>query len=289
MPRTPFDESERRAWTGRAAAYEAGFGRLCAYPVPQLLDAAGVAAGVRVLDVGTGTGSAAAGAGARGARVVAVDAEPDMARCAARAVPDASVHVAALPQLPYFNGQFDAVVGNFVLNHVGRPRVALDELCRVTRPGGRIALTLWAAPAAPGQALLGRAVQAAGVSRPPSLPALAPEDDFPRTEDGLVGLLRGAGLTDAVCRLLSWDHRTTPQEWWSGPAAGVATIGRIVRSQEAAVVERIRQQFTVLAEEFTDEDGGLVLPHTALLASGRRVAGPGLSSGGEPRVPGARP
>lgn len=201
MLRTPFDEGERRAWAGSAAAYEAGFGRLCAYPVPQLLDAAGVAAGVRVLDVGTGTGSAAAAAGARGARVVAVDAEPDMARHAARAVPDASVHVAALPQLPYADGQFDAVVGNFVLNHVGRPRVALDELRRVTRPGGRIALTLWAAPAAPGQALLGRAVQAAGVSRPPSLPALAPEDDFPRTEDGLVGLLRGAGLTDAVCRI----------------------------------------------------------------------------------------
>ncbi|MCL7494347.1 class I SAM-dependent methyltransferase [Streptomyces sp. MCA2] len=288
MLQTSFDENERRAWAGSAAAYEAGFGRLCAYTVPQLLDAAGVTDGVRVLDVGTGTGSAAAAAGARGARVVAVDAEPDMARRAARAVPDASVHIAALPQLPYADGQFDAVVGNFVLNHVGRPRVALDELRRVTRSGGRIALTLWAAPAAPGQALLGRAVQAAGVSRPPSLPALAPEDDFPRTEDGLVGLLRGAGLTDAGCRTLSWDHRTTPQEWWSGPAAGVATVGRIVRSQGAAVAERIRKQFTVLAEEFTDEDGRLVLPHTALLASGR-VVGPGPSSRDEPRVPGARP
>ncbi|WP_329127236.1 class I SAM-dependent methyltransferase [Streptomyces caniferus] len=269
MPETPFDESERGAWAGCAAAYEAGFGRLCAHTVPRLLDAAGVVAGARVLDVGTGTGSAAAAACARGARVVAVDAEPDMARLATRIVPEACVHVAALPQLPYADGRFDAVVGNFVLNHVGRPRVALDELCRVTRPGGRIALTLWAAPAAPGQALLGRAVQAAGVTRPPSLPMLAPEDDFPRTEDGLVGLLRGAGLTDTVCRSLSWDHRTTPEEWWSGPAAGVATIGRIVQSQGAAVAERIRRQFVALAAEFTGGDGGLVLPHRALLASGR--------------------
>ncbi|MGW7489859.1 class I SAM-dependent methyltransferase [Streptomyces sp. NPDC054786] len=274
MPETPFDESERRAWAGSAAAYEAGFGRLCAHPVPQLLDAAAVAAGLRVLDVGTGTGSAAAAAGARGARVVAVDAEPEMVRRAARAVPDGCVHLAALPQLPYKDGQFDAVVGNFVVNHVGRPRAALDELRRVTRPGGRIALTLWAAPAAPGQALLGRAVQAAGVTRPSFLPALAPEGDFPRTEAGLVGLLRGAGLADAACRPLSWDHRTTPEEWWSGPAAGVATIGRIVLGQGAAVAERIRRQFVVLAQEFTDGDGRLVLPHTALLASGR-VTGPG--------------
>lgn len=131
-----------------------------------------------------------------------------------------------------------------------------------------------AAPAAPGQALLGRAVRAAGVSRPSFLPALAPEDDFPRTEEGVVGLLRDAGLTEVACRPVTWEHHTTPEEWWSGPAAGVATIGRVVRSQGAAVAERIRQHFVVLAAEFTDGGGRLVLPHRALLASGR-VAGPG--------------
>ncbi|MEU5211468.1 methyltransferase domain-containing protein [Streptomyces sp. NPDC020742] len=266
---TPFDESERRAWAGNASAYEAGFGRLCAHPVPRLLDAARVGEGVRVLDVGTGAGSVAAAAGVRGAVVTAVDAEPDMARRARRAAPGARVQIAALPQLPYRTSQFDAVVGNFVLNHVGRPRAALDELRRVARPGGWIALTIWAAPAAPGQALLGRAVQAAGVQRPAELPPLAPEDDFPRTVDGLAGMLRGAGLTDAGCRALSWDHRTTPEEWWSGPAAGVATIGRIVCSQGPAGIERIRRHFTALAAEFVTPDGALVLPHTALLGYGR--------------------
>lgn len=272
MPQTPFDESERLVWAGNATAYEAGFAKLCAHTVPLLLDAAGVRAGARVLDAGTGTGSAAAAAGARGARVTAVDAEPDMARRAAHTVPGARVLVAALPQLPFTDGYFDAVVGNFVLNHVGRPRAALDELRRVTRPGGRIALTVWAAPAAAGQALLGRAVAAAGVARPPSLPALAPEEDFPRTPAGLTGLLRDAGLTEADCAPLSWEHRTTPQEWWSGPAAGVATIGQVVLSRGPAVTERIRHHFDLLAQEFTATDGALVLPHTALLASGR-VAG----------------
>ncbi|MFI1737546.1 class I SAM-dependent methyltransferase [Streptomyces sioyaensis] len=272
VPQTPFDESERLVWAGNAAAYEAGFAKLCAHPVSRLLDAARVRTGARVLDVGTGTGSVAAAAGARGARVAAVDAEPDMARRAAQSLPGARVLVAALPQLPFADGYFDAAVGNFVLNHVGRPRAALEELRRVTRPGGRIALTVWAAPAAPGQALLGRAVEAAGVSRPPSLPTLAPDEDFPRTPDGLAGLLRGAGLAGAECVPLSWDHRTTAQEWWSGPAAGVATIGRTVLSQGPVVTERIRRHFEALAREFTDEDGALVLPHTALLASGR-VAG----------------
>ncbi|MFI0788963.1 class I SAM-dependent methyltransferase [Streptomyces lydicus] len=276
--RTPFDDSERRAWAGSAAAYGAGFGRLCAYTVPWLLDAAGVAEGARVLDVGTGTGSVAAAAGARGARVTDVDAEPDMARRARDLVPGARVQIAALPQLPFRDGRFDATVGNFVVNHVGRPRAALAELRRVTRPGGRIALTLWATPPAPGQALLGRAVRAAGVERPPEVPALAPEDDFPRTVDGVTGLLRGAGLVRAGCRRLVWDHRTTPEEWWHGPAAGVATIGRIVTGRGPAVAERIRRQFAALAVEFTKPDGTLVLPHAALLAYGE-VAGGGAEAG----------
>ncbi len=270
---TPFDAGERRAWAGRAAAYAAGFGRLCAYTVPRLLDAAGVTEGGRVLDAGTGTGTAAAAACARGARVTAVDAEPDMVRSAAAAAPAAAVHLATLPQLPFADGRFDAVVGNFVLNHVGRPRAALAELRRVTRPGGRIALTVWAAPPAPGQALLGRAVQAAGVPRPPDIPALAPEEDFPRTEQGLAELLRTAGgLTEVTCSAVSWEHRTTPEEWWHGPASGVATIGRVVTSQGPAATERIRRHFLELATEFTASDGQLVLPHTALLASGRVAA-----------------
>jgi ubiquinone/menaquinone biosynthesis C-methylase UbiE len=58
----------------------------------------------------------------------------------------------------------DAVVANFVLNHVGRPLAALRELRRVTRPGGKVAVTIWAHPGGSGQKLIGRAVHTAGVS-----------------------------------------------------------------------------------------------------------------------------
>lgn len=79
-----FDAAERAMWAGRARAYEASFGRLCAHPVPRLLDAARVAAGTKVLDVGTGTGTAARAARERDARVRAVDADPDMVARARR-------------------------------------------------------------------------------------------------------------------------------------------------------------------------------------------------------------
>ncbi|MFJ7775655.1 class I SAM-dependent methyltransferase [Streptomyces yangpuensis] len=266
---TLFDESERRIWEGSASAYAGSFAKLCAHPVERLLDVAGVEAGASVLDVGTGTGTVAEAACTRGAKVSAVDADPGMIVMAGQAVPAAEVQVAALPGLPFADGEFDAVVGNFVLNHVGRPRQAVAELRRVTRPGGKVAVTIWASPPAPGQALIGRAIQAAGVPRPPHLPSLAPTDDFPRTVQGLTDLLASAGLAEASCETLSWSHRTSTEEWWSGPAAGVTTVGQIVAGQTPAVQAEIKRHLVALSAEFTDHDGYLLLPHVALLASGR--------------------
>jgi SAM-dependent methyltransferase len=264
---TVFDQGERRGWAGRAEAYAGSFAKLCAYPVPQLLDAAGVRADLRVLDVGTGTGAVAAAAAERGAHVTAVDAQPDMVRAASRAAPAAAVLVGALPDLPFADGTFDAVAGNFVLNHVGRPLAALVELHRVTRPGGRIALTIWSAPAATGATLLGQAVQAAGVGRPAHLPPLPPEQDFGRDEHGFAGLLTDAGLRDVACRTLTWNHRATPDEWWSGPAGGVSYVGQVLADLPARTVADIRAHFDRLSVGFLGPDGLLVLPHTALLAS----------------------
>ena len=264
---TAFDAGERRAWAGRAQAYAASFAKLCAYPVPQLLDAAGVGAGVRVLDVGTGSGTVAAAAAERGATVTAVDAQPDMVALTSRAVPAADVQVAVLPRLPFADNDFDAVVGNFVLNHVGTPRAALIELARVTRPGGTIALTIWCAPAGAGAELLGRAVQAAGAARPPYLPPFPPEEDFPRDEKGLTALVSAAGLSVIECRTLTWDHRATAEEWWSGPASGVAYVGQVLANSSTQTVEEIKDYFDRFSAEFLGSDGRLRLPHQALLVS----------------------
>ncbi|WP_312870165.1 class I SAM-dependent methyltransferase [Streptomyces himalayensis] len=269
---TVFDENERLIWAGRAHAYADTFARLCAHPVPVLLDAAAVGDGVRVLDVGTGPGAAAAAACARGAKVTAVDAEPSMVRLAAQSVPKADVRLAALPDLPFADGEFDAVVANFVLNHVGRPRAAVAELRRITRASGRVALTIWAAPPAAGQTLIGRAMEAAGVTRPDHLPALDPLEDFPRTPDGLAELLRAADLREVHCELLTWNHTATAEDWWAGPASGVACIGHLLTSQPPYVIAEAKRHYDLLSGEFAGSDGMLSLPHAALLAHGRMAS-----------------
>jgi SAM-dependent methyltransferase len=116
-----FDSYERGLWAGRADAYEGGFARLTVRAAGPLLDAAGVGADTEVLDVGTGPGVVAAIAIERGAKVTAVDAEPSMAEAAARNVPGLDVRLAVLPDLPLPDADFDAVTGNFVINHAGYP------------------------------------------------------------------------------------------------------------------------------------------------------------------------
>lgn len=266
---TAFDDAERRIRAGTAEAFGRTYARICAYPVSVLLDAAGVGAAVNVLDAGTGTGTVAVAASARGATVIAVDADPDMVGLAREAAKDAQVSVATLPSLPFAAGQFDAAVANFVLNHVGRPLAALRELRRVTRPRGTVAVTIWAHPQGSGQKLIGRAVQAAGVTRPDDLPFLAPEDDFPRTANGLTDLLAGAGLTEPSSQIIEWEHRVAAEDWWSGPAAGVSFFGHLIVRQSPEKVAEIKRHFDDFSSEFATPDGMLALPHTALLATGR--------------------
>ena len=270
---TAFDEYERVRWDGRAAAYQRSFGPLCAYPAAALLDAALVTAGCRVLDAGTGPGPVAALAVGRGAEVVAVDAEASMLEVVRRQVPAAKVRQAILPDLPFPDGAFDAAVGNFVINHLGDPRAGVAELARVVRPGGRIAVTIWpdAEPPQrrpPLQQLWIDIAQAADLQRPATLPWLDTDKNFARTADGLVGLLRNAGLPDARCDTISWVHRTDPEDWWSGSANGIGSLGVMMTGQTPQKITRIRQEYDRLAAAYQTDDGRLALPTAALLAVG---------------------
>lgn len=266
-----FDEHERRLWAGRAQAYRQSFAELCAHTVPALLDAARVGPGVRVLDVGTGPGTAAVAAAGLGAVVTAVDADPGMAALAAAALPGADVRVALLPELPFADGAYDAVVGNFVVNHVGRPAAALAELRRVARPGGWLAATIWADEGNGSMELFGRAL--AAEVQWPVLPRVPAELNFERTAAGFGALAAGAGWAGAGCREIRLVHRVDPELWWAGVAAGVANLGLVVTSQPAGVIAAVKREYDRLAGECVEADGLLSVPGLALLAYGRSPQG----------------
>lgn len=108
-----------------------------------LLRAARLEPGAQLLDVGCGLGASAQIAAAEfGLRVDAVDANgPVLARARTRAG-DLRVHwtTAALPDLPFDDGSFDAVLAECVLSTVDRGP-ALAEIARSLRPGGALLLS----------------------------------------------------------------------------------------------------------------------------------------------------
>ena len=142
---------------------------------PTLVAAAGVAAGQRVLDVAAGTGNAAIAAAVTGAEVVAIDLCPrllDQGRASATAREiTLEWREANAEALPFADGEFDVVmscIGVMFAPHHGQ---AADELVRVCRPGGTLALLSWTP-----EGFIGRlfatmkpyvAAAPAGVSAPP--------------------------------------------------------------------------------------------------------------------------
>jgi SAM-dependent methyltransferase len=208
----------------------------------------------------------AAAASSVGAEVTAFDADPSMIAVAFRLVPGVKFRVAALPALPFDDAQFDAVLANFVINHVGRPLSALAEMRRVTAPGGHVAITIWPQPPSPGAALLTRAIRDCGADRRAS--KLAPEEEFPRTEAGLLGLVRAAGLHEATCKSIAWEFVVQQADWWD-VASGVSWMREFRARQSPQFLVRVRRRFEQLSHDFSSPDGDLALPITALLAVGQ--------------------
>jgi demethylmenaquinone methyltransferase/2-methoxy-6-polyprenyl-1,4-benzoquinol methylase len=100
--------------------------------------------GERVLDLAAGTAVSTMELRLSGAWCVAADFSLGMLRAGAhRPVP--KVAADAL-HLPFRDGAFDAVTISFGLRNVSDPDVALAELARVTRPGGRLVVCEFGRP-----------------------------------------------------------------------------------------------------------------------------------------------
>jgi ubiquinone/menaquinone biosynthesis C-methylase UbiE len=132
-----------RTYDRTAAIYERVHAPRLAAPARDLATLAGVAAGARVLDVGTGTGVAAGVAHELGASVVGVDPSEGMLEVARTARPGIGFLAAQAIDLPFANGSFDVVLGTFVLAHFAKVETALFDIQRVTRPGGVLGFTTW--------------------------------------------------------------------------------------------------------------------------------------------------
>jgi len=109
------------------------------YHVQLILEYFGDLNGKRVLDVGCGKGRFARVLAERYPRASLVGF--DLAEAMLRHVPaGVSACAGSMTALPFSGGTFDCVYATESLEHAVEIDVAIAEMCRVVRPGGRIAI-----------------------------------------------------------------------------------------------------------------------------------------------------
>lgn len=114
---------------------------------PHLVEASGVRAGDRVLDIAAGSGNVSVPAAQAGARVVASDLTPELLETGRRHAEAQGVTLdwrqADAEALPFADGEFDAVLSCVGIMFAPHHQASADELVRVCRPGGTIGLVSW--------------------------------------------------------------------------------------------------------------------------------------------------
>ncbi len=223
--------------------------------------------GERVLDVGTGTGWAARLAGRRGARVTGIDIAPGMLAAAERlskgVEPRPEFVEARAEKLPFDDATFDGVISTYGVIFAEEPSVAVAEIARVLRPGGRLALATWA-DNPDGYIARFFALIARWADAPPS-----PTSPFDWGRPSWLA----AAMSEQFA--IAWRAQTTvlyapdPEAVWEEYVAG---FGPVAAAYEALPRDRrreFRREFEALHEPYRTEIG-LAIPREAMLIRGDR-------------------
>jgi SAM-dependent methyltransferase len=203
--------------------------------------------GRALLDVGCGTGAVLVAAARLGARVYGLDAAPAMVAFARDRLPDADVRVGDMEALPSENATFDVVTAFNAVQFAASPQVAVDEMARVTRPGGRVAIGVWAEPE---RCETDGAFQRVRALAPPPPGVHAP---LAISDPGVVEqLLAGAGLVETAsgevdCPFVYPDLATA----WRGQSS----IGPFRRAIEIAGADAVRRTYVDALAPFRQADG----------------------------------
>ena len=226
-------------------------------PAAKLVKFAQVRSGQRVLDVGCGTGVVAITAALRGAKVSGLDLTPKLLERARENATIAGVDIEFIEgdaeALPFPDASFDVVLSQFGHMFAPRPAVAVKEMLRVLKSGGRLAFSTW-----PPEHFTGKMFALVARNAPPPAP------DAPRAEPpplwGDPNIIRER-LGDAVRDLtfardtlvgsaLSLPHFRAAQERTIGP------LTKLVESlrNEPARLKKLRDELDALAVDIFEDN-----------------------------------
>ena len=210
-----------------------------------------------VLDVAGGSGRLGRHLAERASFAVIADLTPEMlATGAASAAKDGAGNLlfteGDATRLPFPEAQFDVVVSRFAFHHLDDPGLAAQEMARVCRHGGLVAVIDMVAEDG---GVAARRDELERLRDPSHTRALA--------ADELIGLLSEAGI---AAELASERHRTLDAvRWIEQGQPAKAAAGEVLAALEA---EADGGPATGLAAARGEE--GLVIRHLYVIAAGRR-------------------
>jgi SAM-dependent methyltransferase len=108
-----------------------------------ILNALNIERGSDLLDAGCGAGLFCELADARGINVSGIDATKNFLEIAAKRVADATFVHGDVEEMPFDDNSFDVVTSFNCFQYVENPVRAFLEVKRVTRPNGKIAVSVW--------------------------------------------------------------------------------------------------------------------------------------------------
>jgi SAM-dependent methyltransferase len=260
-----------RGWSRQADSIQEFAMRVSVWMLEQL----NLQPGQQVLDLAAGpgdTGFLAAELVRPGGMLISSDASPAMLGVARGRARDLGISNAEfmrfeLEWIDLDTASVDAAMCRFGLMLAVDPEAALQELRRVVRPGGAVALAVWDSPEQnPWATIPTRALVELGHVEPPdpSDPGMFALDDRARLEE----LLESSGFVEIVVDRVDLERAEPSAKDYIQTTLDLSIGFADVHDRlTAGEWRQVEQRIAALAEPYTASDGTVQLPAASLVAA----------------------
>ena len=266
---------EREVYSATAGSYEKYGGRSFeAYAAP-LVDAAGLRPGEQVLDVACGPGIPSLMAAPLimpGGSITGVDLAPGMVELASekarsRGIVNALFRQGDAEGLLFPGNIFDVALCNHGLVHTTDRKKVLQEMRRVLKKDGRLALSVWSTPDK--ACVVG--IRAAAIREiwPAAIVPGAPMwFDF-GSSGAIERILAETGFSDVeTSRITIFMEAASPQEYWEAVVGISGRLQMLLKNIPPDAAQRIRDSVLSAAENF--RSGAIIkVPCEEVIATAR--------------------